>query len=140
VIATSKSRPHTLAIGFSSGYISLFDSRLGSLMGHWKAHETEISQLYFHDSRWLCSVADNQILLWEIDGAVYSLEAVFKGPSDVVAICPFNDQLLAIQNNNYFTSPAVDFSVSPPSPVAARGSRPHSSLFFQHSVEEVLNP
>lgn len=112
VITTSKTRPHILAIGFSSGTISLFDCRIGFLMGHWKAHETEITNLYFHESRWLCSVAENQVLLWEIDGAGYNLEMTFRAPTDVVAIAPLGDQLLAIENNNHLTLPVVDFSVS----------------------------
>lgn len=80
-------------------------------MGHWKAHETEITNLYFHESRYLCSVADNQISLWGIDTPGFPLEAVFKGPSDVVAIAPFADQLFSVENSNYFSTPALDFSV-----------------------------
>ena len=42
---------YSIAVGFASGIISLFDSRTGLLLSSWKAHENEIIQLKFYNGQ-----------------------------------------------------------------------------------------
>nr|CAG8479280.1 3316_t:CDS:2 [Entrophospora candida] len=58
-----------IAIGFSSGVISLLESRTGTLVENWKAGDSEIVHLKFYANNYLISYtqSDNVICIWEID-------------------------------------------------------------------------
>ncbi|KAG9306186.1 hypothetical protein G9A89_016090 [Geosiphon pyriformis] len=89
-----------IAVGYSSGMISLIDSRTGMIVGSWKAGDTDIIHLKFYSSGYLisCAPADHVICIWDTD--TMSLIKTIRVSSDIVALNMYKDELITINNSN----------------------------------------
>ncbi|CAG8474645.1 6116_t:CDS:10 [Ambispora gerdemannii] len=89
-----------IAVGFTSGIISLVDTRTGMMIGSWKAGDTDIIHLKFYSSNYLisCAPADHVICIWDTD--TMSLIKTIRVNSDIVALNMYKDNLITINNTN----------------------------------------
>lgn len=85
----------TLAIGHSTGNLSLLDLRSGGfLLASWKAHEGELLQLSVPDSNLLISSSlDQTVSVWNINDAKFKFH--LKGASEPVhCLSCYNHELI----------------------------------------------
>ncbi|XP_048259803.1 WD repeat-containing protein 81-like [Haliotis rufescens] len=102
-----------VAVGFSTGVISLLDISSGILMGSWKAHDGEILQIKAYSKNKLVSSSFDQTMkVWNIeDGREL---CALKGPSEPVhCVCFYKNQVLsATTANRIGVHTSVDDSAS----------------------------
>ncbi|KAI8381047.1 WD40-repeat-containing domain protein [Radiomyces spectabilis] len=89
-----------IAVGYSTGVISLLESRTGTLVASWKGGDTEITMVKFYTDELVmtCAPADHLICCWN----VHRLALVKTIPisQDVVSLDIFKDEILTINGNN----------------------------------------
>ncbi|PKY21292.1 hypothetical protein RhiirB3_409317 [Rhizophagus irregularis] len=92
-----------IAVGFSSGIISLLESRTGTLIYSWKASDTDITHLKFYANNRLvsCASTDHIIYIWNTDNGC--LINTVKVNSDIIALNMYKDEVITINNNNNIT-------------------------------------
>ncbi|CAG8522522.1 4819_t:CDS:10 [Paraglomus occultum] len=92
-----------IAVGFSSGVVSLLESRTGMLVGSWKAGDTDIIHLRFFANNYLvtCAPDDHVICIWDTD--TVTLIKTIRLTSDIVALNMYKDELITINNSNTIT-------------------------------------
>ncbi|CAG8476604.1 12165_t:CDS:10 [Acaulospora morrowiae] len=92
-----------IAVGFSSGVISLLESRTGTLVGSWKAGDTDISQMKFHGNNYLVSYAQSShlICIWDTDSL--SLSNTIRVTSEIAALNMYKEEVITVNNNNSIT-------------------------------------
>ncbi|GES77577.1 WD repeat-containing protein 81 [Rhizophagus clarus] len=92
-----------IAVGFSSGIISLLESRTGTLVSSWKASDTDIIHLKFYANNRLvsCASTDHVIYIWNTDNGC--LINTIKVNSDIIALNMYKDEIITINNNNIIT-------------------------------------
>ncbi|KAI9318152.1 hypothetical protein BX666DRAFT_1935290 [Dichotomocladium elegans] len=89
-----------IAIGFSTGAISLLESRTGTLVASWKGGDTEITMMKFYTDELLvsCAPADHLICCWNVTRL--ALMKTISAVQDVVALDLFKDEILTINSSN----------------------------------------
>jgi WD40 repeat protein len=92
-----------IAVGFTSGVISLLESRTGTLIYSWKAGDTDIVHLKFYANNRLvsCATADHVFRIWDTDNC--SLINTIKINSDIVTLNMYKDEVITINGNNTIT-------------------------------------
>ncbi|CAG8477948.1 2875_t:CDS:10 [Funneliformis caledonium] len=92
-----------IAVGFTSGVISLLESRTGTLISSWKAGDTDIVHMTFYTNNYLvsCAPADHVIYIWDTD--TVSLIKTIRVNSDIVALKMYKDEVITINNSNTIT-------------------------------------
>ncbi|XP_077992246.1 WD repeat-containing protein 81-like [Glandiceps talaboti] len=90
---------NVVAVGFTSGILSLVDIRTGLLLGGWKAHDGEILQVKGYDNRqFVTSSIDHHLTVWGEDG---SEKAMLRGINEPVhCINTYQNLLLSATNSN----------------------------------------
>ncbi|KAI9478318.1 MAG: WD40-repeat-containing domain protein, partial [Benjaminiella poitrasii] len=99
VIATNPSET-LVAVGFSTGAISLIESRTGTLVASWKGGDTEISTMKFYmdDILLSCAPADHLVCCWNVNRL--ALVKTIPISHDVISLDTFKDEVLTINNTN----------------------------------------
>eukprot|EP00736_Rhodelphis_marinus_P000950 Rmarinus@m.25149 len=119
-----------IAIGFSSGMISLVDQRTGILLDSWKAHDGQVTSLAVHDERRLMSSsADRRLMLWNLETSPPSRDQVYRGHADGVATFTINragDELITAAGSKLYCAP-----IGPVPPGEGRG--PVQMLKLKHT-------
>ncbi|KAK4510721.1 uncharacterized protein ATC70_005154 [Mucor velutinosus] len=89
-----------VAVGFSTGAISLLESRTGTLVASWKGGDTEITSIKFYTDDLLlsCAPADHLICCWNVNRL--ALVKTISAPQDVTSLDIFKDEILTINSNN----------------------------------------
>ncbi|CAG8829105.1 10977_t:CDS:2, partial [Racocetra persica] len=92
-----------IAVGFSSGVISLLESRTGTLIKSWKAGDTDISHVKFYTNSYLvsCAPADHLICIWDTNTG--SLINKIRVNSDIVSLNLYKDEVITVNNSNTIT-------------------------------------
>nr|XP_006817040.1 PREDICTED: WD repeat-containing protein 81-like [Saccoglossus kowalevskii] len=90
---------NVVAVGFSSGILSLVDIRTGLLLGGWKAHEAEILQVKnIGNSHFVTSSIDHHLTVWGEDGTE---RAILRGINEPVhSISVYEDQIISATTAN----------------------------------------
>lgn len=83
---------NAIAVGTSTGQLTLFDTRTGIVLFSWKGHEAAVLKLEAQSSRLISSSADRTIAIWNIAVSPPKLERARWGHSDAVASFSFADQ------------------------------------------------
>ncbi|CAO3620184.1 unnamed protein product [Cunninghamella echinulata] len=98
-IAVNKSET-LIAVGYSTGTISLLETRTGGLVASWKGGETEISLLKFYanDSLVSCAPSDHLICCWNVNPL--ALIKTIPATLDVISLDTYKDEILSINGNN----------------------------------------
>ncbi|CAO0792536.1 unnamed protein product [Mucor circinelloides] len=89
-----------VAVGFSTGAISLIESRTGTLVASWKGGDTEITSMKFYTDDLLlsCAPADHLICCWNVNRL--ALVKTISASQDVTWLDIFKDEILTINSNN----------------------------------------
>ncbi|CAB3366386.1 Hypothetical predicted protein [Cloeon dipterum] len=89
------SNGHTIAVGQSSGHLSLLDIRTGMILASWKGHEGEVLQLAtFPGSTVVSSSLDQTVVAWSSENG--SLRCVLKGQTEPVhCLNAYNMELIS---------------------------------------------
>ncbi|KAI7878212.1 WD40 repeat-like protein, partial [Lichtheimia hyalospora FSU 10163] len=89
-----------IAVGFSTGAISLIESRTGTLVASWKGGDTEITQMKFYTDELLvtCAPADHLICCWNVNRL--ALMKTMPAVQDVISLDLFKDEILTINTSN----------------------------------------
>ncbi|KAI8069130.1 uncharacterized protein B0P05DRAFT_495339 [Gilbertella persicaria] len=89
-----------VAIGFSTGAISLIETRTGTLVASWKGGDTEIVSMRFYTDELLlsCATADHLICCWNVNRL--ALVKTISVPQDVISLDIYKDEILTINANN----------------------------------------
>ncbi|KAF7725380.1 WD repeat-containing protein 81 [Apophysomyces ossiformis] len=89
-----------IAVGYSTGAISLLESRTGTLVASWKGGDTEITLLKFYTDELLisCAPADHLICCWNVNRL--ALAKTIAAPQDVISLDIFKDEIITINVNN----------------------------------------
>ncbi|KAI8997149.1 hypothetical protein BDB01DRAFT_770023 [Pilobolus umbonatus] len=89
-----------IAIGFSTGAISLIESRTGTLVASWKGGDTEITSMKFYTNDLLLSSApaDHLICCWNVNRL--ALVKTIPVTLDITSLDIYKDEILTINNNN----------------------------------------
>ncbi|ORZ02951.1 WD40-repeat-containing domain protein [Syncephalastrum racemosum] len=89
-----------IAVGFSTGAISLLESRTGTLVASWKGGDTEITMIKFYTDELLvsCAPADHLLCCWDVTRL--ALVKTMSAPQDVISLDLFKDEILTINSNN----------------------------------------
>ncbi|KAG0169423.1 WD repeat-containing protein 81 [Apophysomyces sp. BC1015] len=89
-----------IAVGYSTGAISLLESRTGTLVASWKGGDTEITLLKFYTDELLvsCAPADHLICCWNVNRL--ALVKTIAASQDVTSLDIFKDEILTINANN----------------------------------------
>ncbi|XP_076442450.1 WD repeat-containing protein 81-like [Babylonia areolata] len=89
-----------VAVGFSTGVISILELDSGLLLSSWKAHDGEILQLKaFNKHKLVSSSFDGTLKVWSVDGGMEICP--LKGPSDPVHCFSFyREQVLSATTAN----------------------------------------
>ncbi|KAK6998450.1 WD repeat-containing protein 81 [Biomphalaria glabrata] len=111
-----------IAVGFSSGLISILDINSGILLHYWKAHDGEILQLKaYSKSRLLSSSFDQTIKLWNVDTGQEVCAS--KNQSEPVhCLCLYRDQLICATTANKISVYANITDTNPASSSKLRSS------------------
>ncbi|CEP18332.1 hypothetical protein [Parasitella parasitica] len=99
VIAVNPSET-LVAVGFSTGAISLIESRTGTLVASWKGGDTEITSMKFYTDDLLlsCAPADHLICCWNVNRL--ALVKTISASQDVTSLDIYKDEILTINSNN----------------------------------------
>ncbi|KAI7849269.1 WD40-repeat-containing domain protein [Circinella umbellata] len=89
-----------IAVSFSTGAISLVESRTGTLVASWKGGDTEITMMKFYTDELLvsCAPADHLICCWNVNHL--ALVKTMTATQDVISLDLFKDEILTINNSN----------------------------------------
>ncbi|OBZ85141.1 WD repeat-containing protein 81, partial [Choanephora cucurbitarum] len=89
-----------VAVGFSTGTISLIETRTGTLVSSWKGGDTEIASLKFYTDELLlsCAPADHLVCCWNVSRL--ALVKTISVPQDVISFDVYKDEILTINMNN----------------------------------------
>ncbi|KAL0079255.1 WD40-repeat-containing domain protein [Phycomyces blakesleeanus] len=89
-----------IAVAYSTGAISLLESRTGTLIASWKGGDTEITMIKFYTDELLvsCAPADHIICCWNVSRL--ALVKTIPAPQDVASLDIFKDEILTINANN----------------------------------------
>ncbi|KAI8064937.1 hypothetical protein BDF21DRAFT_120574 [Thamnidium elegans] len=89
-----------VAVGFSTGAISLIESRTGTLVASWKGGDTEITSMKFYTDDLLlsCAPADHLICCWNVNRL--ALVKTIPAAQDVTSLDIYKDEILTINANN----------------------------------------
>ncbi|RUS29740.1 hypothetical protein BC938DRAFT_480298 [Jimgerdemannia flammicorona] len=92
-----------VAVGFSTGAISLLESRTGTLVASWKGGDSEIMFMRFYTNELLvtCAPADHLICIWNVNPL--ALVKTIPAPQDVFSLDIYKDEIITINNNNSVT-------------------------------------
>ncbi|KAI7863019.1 hypothetical protein BDF14DRAFT_1847877 [Spinellus fusiger] len=99
--AIAVNRAETLiAIAYSTGAISLLESRTGTLIASWKGGDTEITMIKFYTDELLvsCAPTDHIICCWNVSRL--ALVKTIPAPQDIASLDLFKDEILTINANN----------------------------------------
>ncbi|KAI8373340.1 hypothetical protein BD560DRAFT_394684 [Blakeslea trispora] len=89
-----------VAVGLSTGTISLIETRTGTLVSSWKGGDTEIASLKFYTDELLlsCAPADHLICCWNVSRL--ALVKTITVPQDIISFDIYKDEILTINMNN----------------------------------------
>ncbi|KAI8885674.1 WD40 repeat-like protein [Backusella circina FSU 941] len=89
-----------VAVGFSTGAISLIESRTGTLVASWKGGDSEITLLKFYTDDILlsCATADHLVCCWNVNRL--ALVKTISAPQDITSLDIYKDEILTINGNN----------------------------------------
>ncbi|CAH1791760.1 unnamed protein product [Owenia fusiformis] len=102
-----------IAVGYSSGIISMLDARTGELLRTWKGHEGEILQIKaFNNNLFVTSSFDQAMSLWNIDDG--KLVCHFRGHSEPAHCFSFyrNEIISATTGNRIGVHTSLDGQAS----------------------------
>ncbi|CAI2162146.1 12710_t:CDS:10 [Funneliformis geosporum] len=125
-----------IAVGFTSGVISLLESRTGTLISSWKAGDTDIVHMKFYANNYLvsCAPADHVIYIWDTD--TVNLIKTIRVNSDIVALNMYKDEVITINNSNTITFfPLNDNSSTIKSSITCLGILPINQLLLLGCLE-----
>ncbi|KAI9277633.1 WD40-repeat-containing domain protein [Sporodiniella umbellata] len=99
VIAVNPS-DRLIAVAFSTGTISLIESRTGTLVASWKGAESEITSLKFYTDDILlsCAPADHVLYCWNTSRL--ALVKTIPTPQDITSFDIYKDEIITINSNN----------------------------------------
>ncbi|CAO3674448.1 unnamed protein product [Rhizopus microsporus] len=99
VIAVNPSE-RLIAIGYSTGTISLLESRTGTLVASWKGGESEITSMKFYTDDILvsCASADHVLYCWNVNRL--ALVKSIPIQQDVTSLDIYKDEIITINSNN----------------------------------------
>nr|CDS28633.2 wd40 repeat [Hymenolepis microstoma] len=70
-IASNPESNGTVICGFSSGYISQFDIRTGSVVANWRGHSDSVFQVFSHSSGWCSTISsDRSVGFWHLNNPI----------------------------------------------------------------------
>ncbi|KAF9904323.1 hypothetical protein EC991_002829 [Linnemannia zychae] len=89
-----------IATGFSNGSVSLVESRTGTLVGSWRASDSEINQMKFYTNDILITSApaDHMVCIWNVH--TLALIKSIRGTSEIVSLEIFKDEIITMHHNN----------------------------------------
>ncbi|OZJ05621.1 hypothetical protein BZG36_01506 [Bifiguratus adelaidae] len=90
-----------IALGYSTGQISLLDCRTGAFIASWKGADSDITKLKFHPSGYLVSnaPADHLMCVWETTRPALAKTISVVG-TEVVSFDIFKNEIISVQSNN----------------------------------------
>ncbi|KAG0744303.1 hypothetical protein G6F23_005330 [Rhizopus arrhizus] len=99
VIAVNPSE-RLIAVAFSTGTISLIESRTGTLVASWKGGESEITSMKFYTDDILlsCAPADHVLYCWNVNRL--ALVKTIPTQQDVTSFDVYKDEIITINSNN----------------------------------------
>ncbi|GFY55894.1 WD repeat-containing protein 81 [Trichonephila inaurata madagascariensis] len=89
-----------LAVGHSTGMLSVLDVRTGLVIGTWLGHEGEVLQLKaFNNSYFVTSSLDHSLTVWEFEDT--QAKCNLKGPMEpVTSICFYGNEVISGTSGN----------------------------------------
>ncbi|KAF9174116.1 WD repeat-containing protein 81 [Mortierella sp. AD010] len=89
-----------IATGFSNGTVSLLESRTGTLVGIWRASDSEISQMRFYTNDILITsaAADHMVCMWNVH--TLTLIKSIRGASEILSLEIFKEEIITMHHNN----------------------------------------
>ncbi|ORX90794.1 hypothetical protein K493DRAFT_287634 [Basidiobolus meristosporus CBS 931.73] len=89
-----------VAVGFSTGNVSLIETRTGALVSVWKAADSDITNLKFYTDDFIvtCAASDHMISVWNTN--CLELVKTIKVNQDIIALDRFKDELITINNDS----------------------------------------
>ncbi|KAF8785971.1 WD repeat-containing protein 81-like [Argiope bruennichi] len=89
-----------LAVGHSTGMLSVLDVRTGLVIGTWLGHEGEVLQLKaFNNSYFVTSSLDHSLTVWEFEDT--QAKCSLKGPMEpVTSICFYGNEVISGTSGN----------------------------------------
>ncbi|CAO3703226.1 unnamed protein product [Rhizopus stolonifer] len=99
VVAVNPSE-RLIAVAFSTGTISLIESRTGTLVASWKGGESEITSMKFYTDDILlsCAPADHVLYCWNTNRLV--LVKTIPTTQDITSFDIYKDEIITINSNN----------------------------------------
>ncbi|KFM78641.1 WD repeat-containing protein 81, partial [Stegodyphus mimosarum] len=91
---------HWLAVGHSTGMLSVLDVRTGLLFGTWLGHEGEVLQLKaFNNSYFVTSSLDHTLTVWKFEAT--QAKCSLKGPMEpVTSLCFYGNEVISGTTGN----------------------------------------
>ncbi|GIY32237.1 WD repeat-containing protein 81 [Caerostris extrusa] len=88
-----------LAVGHSTGMLSVLDVRTGLVIGTWLGHEGEVLQLKAFNNFFVTSSLDHSLTVWEFEDT--QAKCSLKGPMEpVTSICFYGNEVISATTGN----------------------------------------
>ncbi|KAK9767412.1 hypothetical protein K7432_002813 [Basidiobolus ranarum] len=89
-----------VAIGYSTGNVSLIETRTGALVSVWKAADSDITSLKFYTDEFIvtCAASDHMISVWNTN--CLELVKTIKVNQDIIALDRFKDEIITINSDS----------------------------------------